>query len=244
MFRKEILDIDNSFEKLSQATIFEDYIKGRKAGIIIDSVNNTIPIVRTTTKYNNPVQRFQQCHYDLVRKIRETFKEDGLQFNNAMVELYDSNYRRMGFHTDQALDLEKDSYICLFSCYETTPTKPQDIRTLQVKNKLSEEEFTVSLDHNSAVLFSTQTNCKHLHKIILSSNCSNNKWIGITFRLSKTFVNFQNGIPFIEDKFLKLASEEEQKEFRTFKRSENTEIDYNYPEIDYTISASDLMELV
>ena len=50
-----------------------------------------------------------------------------------MIEIYDSKYCKMGFHTDQSLDLQENSYIGIFSCYNDPTTK--DLRKLKVKNK-------------------------------------------------------------------------------------------------------------
>ena len=75
-----------------------------------------------------------------------------------------------------------------------------------------------------------------------------NKWLGITFRLSKTFIKFVDDKPHIvtDDgklgKELRIATNFEKKEFYKHKSNENAyDGIYNYPEIDYTISKSDLM---
>ena len=39
----------------------------------------------------------------------------------------------MKYHSDQALDLADNSYICIFSCYDN----PINLRTLRIKNKLT-----------------------------------------------------------------------------------------------------------
>lgn len=253
MFKKIILDIDtNLFESLEKSINFENIAKGRKGAVLVNYKNDLVPIIRTTTPYNNPVQPFLPIHYDIMDNIRKKFKKNML-FNNAMVEIYDSNYHTMKFHTDQALDLEEKSYICLFSCYENVSNNPLDIRKLQVKNKTTNESFEVSLDNNSAVLFSTSDNHNHLHKIILDqSNQSRkrktnspNQWLGITFRLSKTFIKFVHNIPNIypTNQILRLANSEEKKEFYKYKANENSSCQYTYPEINYTISKSDMLPL-
>lgn len=40
-----------------------------------------------------------------------------------MIEIYDSKYRKIKFHTDQAFDLVEDSHICIFSCYNDINTE-------------------------------------------------------------------------------------------------------------------------
>jgi len=64
VIKKFILDIEtNLFDELSSSTTFEDVGKGRKGAIIVNIKNNLIPIIRTTTNYNNPVQNFLPIHY-------------------------------------------------------------------------------------------------------------------------------------------------------------------------------------
>ena len=149
----------------------------------------------------------------------------------------------MGFHTDQSLDLADDSYICLFSCYNNPSTK--DIRKLKIKNKTNNICSEVLLKHNSIVLFSLVTNHEHVHKIVLEENTENNLWLGITFRLSKTFVKFTDNIPYLypDNIILRLANDIEKKEFIKHKGIENIKNNYIYPKIDYTIGISDLMNI-
>ena len=94
----------------------------------------------------------------------------------------------------QTLDLNKNYYICIFSCYDDPTTK--NLRKLKIKDKITNECFDVILDHNSIVLFSVNINQKHLHKIVLEQNGSNDLWLGITFRQSKTFISFHNEMPY------------------------------------------------
>ena len=249
------LDIpENLFEELSKSVEFEDIVKGRKGANLVDDRNGLkpelvlIPIVRTTTVYNDTVQRFSSVHYDLIQQIRDKSDLD-IDFNNAMIEIYDSSYRKMKYHTDQALDLAPDSYIGIFSCY-SDPTK--EIRTLKIQNKVTKEHSELILDQNSVVLFSVETNQQHVHKIVLETNKSNpvqdNKWLGITFRLSKTFIQFKNQnqyiIPYFyqSNKILRMANQEERKEFYKHKSRENQTVGYVYPDIDYTINQSDLIQ--
>jgi hypothetical protein len=114
MFNKKVLNFDiNLFNQLSESVIFEEIIDGRKGAILVDKKDELIPLVRSTTVYNRPAQIFSKIHYDILEKIKN---ETNLDFNNALIELYDSRYCTMGYHSDQALDLADDSYICLFSC--------------------------------------------------------------------------------------------------------------------------------
>jgi len=250
------LSKDISFTSLKESIDFEDVCKGRKGAILVNPVNESIPIVRTTTNYATPVQQFTEKHYKLIKIIKNVIKasrdenesEFTIDFNNAMIEIYDSIYHKMGFHTDQSLDLQDDSYICLFSCYEKPPINP---RKLKIQNKTTKECSEVVLNNNSIAVFSTKTNHHHIHKIVLDNYLKepDNKWLGITFRLSKTFVNFIDGKPHfsgsksnLAGKELRIASHSEKKEFYKHKSNENAQNGvYEYPEIDYTISQSDLM---
>lgn len=249
MFTKIILDNEkNIFPELMKITDFEDVTKGRMGAILVDVQNDLIPLVRTTTKYINPAQNFKSIHYDIMEKIKQQAHINEIKFNNALIEVYDNQYCTMGFHSDQALDLADDSYIGIYSCYEN----PQDMkqsnsRKLIIKNKTTNKLSEIIMDHNSVILFQLSTNQQHLHKIILDNNTNNknNKWLGITFRLSKTFIHPINDIPFFHqtNDVLKLANEEESKNFYKLRSEENKSTNFKYPEITYTISMSDLLQV-
>lgn len=249
MFSKYIINFENLFDELLKSTEFEDITNGRKGAILVDYKNDLIPIVRTTTNYNKSVQKFLSIHHKIIDNIKEVSNNHKLEFNNAMIEVYDSTYRTMGYHTDQALDLADDSYICIFSCYSDNSTV--DIRKLKLKNKITGECSEILLEHNSLVLFPVSTNGKYLHKIVLENmHMKDKKWLGITFRLSKTFINFVNdsseiAVPYFypSNIVLSLANEKEKQEFMKHKSSENLNIDYIYPDIHYTISLSDMMSI-
>jgi len=86
-------------------------------------------------------------------------------------------------------------------------------------------------------LFDMKNNRENLHKIICDEATSKDndiKWLGITFRLSKMFISYPPT--------LKLASENNKKEFYKLRSQENQQIDFVYPEINYTISPSDLIK--
>ena len=246
MFKKFIIDLkSNLFDELSTSTKFEDIAKGRQVAVLVNDKHDLIPIIRTTTVYNEPAQKFLPIHHNIMDHIRKKTKLN-ITFNNASIEIYDFHYRNMKFHTDQSLDLKCNSYICLFSCYENDSNNSKDIRKLQIQNKITKECSEISLDNGSIVLFSTSANHEHLHKIILESNTSTNKWLGITFRLSKTFIKFNDNVPYIypTETILRIATNEEKKNFFKHKGNENLNIEYTYPEIDYTISISDTLFVI
>lgn len=204
-----------------------------------------IPIVRTTSKYNSPAQHFTPIHDEVVQQIQIASGRDTLNLNHATCEIYDYRYRTMKYHTDQALDIASHSYICLFSCYENeNETHP---RILKIRNKETNEETVLELSHNSCVLFSEATNQAHVHKIEAagSDKLAGGRWMGLTFRLSKTLIRFTDGIPHFTANNMKLrmADEEEQREFYIMKGQENATADHAYPEIAFTISDSDLLPL-
>jgi hypothetical protein len=128
----------------------------------------------------------------------------------------------MKYHSDLSIDLVPGSYIGIYSCY---PVNSIARRILVVKNKKTGLTSEITLEDKTMVLFDTYTNLKYLHKIT-----GRGVWLGITFRLSNTYV----------DK-LRLATDEEKKEFLRIRRLENQNIDFKWDSIDYTISPSDLL---
>ena len=246
-FERYSIDHDeNLFPLLYQSVKWEDFSKGRQIAVLHRAENGSVPLVRTTTVYESPSQPFQPIHQSVINQIREVSGIQNLLLNNAMLEVYDERYKTMKFHTDQALDLDPDSYICLFSCYEQGADSHP--RVLTVKNKDSEEEFEVPLLHHSVVIFSTVTNQKHLHKVEGRDLPKNHKsrWMGFTLRLAKTSVKFIDGIPTlisgpVQQGELTLATEEERRAFFGFKGSENKSSEFEWPDIRYTISPSDRM---
>ncbi len=236
MFQKHILDIDShSFSKLQHSVEWEQFSKNRQGAILVhEEKDDSLPIIRTTTSYKKPSQKFSLIHHNLIEEIRTRAGEE-LYFNNAMIEIYDSKYTKMGFHSDQALDLDENSYICLFSCYEDENENWP--RKLVVKNKITGDTFDILLNHNSAVLFSKKDNDEHLHKIVTDIKAPKSKWLGLTFRLSKTFVKkHDNVFTFQNGKQLTQATETEKMEFFKHKSLENAQVGYKYPEIYYTLS--------
>ena len=100
------------------------------------------------------------------------------------------------------------------------------------------------MTHNSVAAFSVDTNRRFKHKIALDepTRMPENRWLGVTFRTSKTFVRFRDGRPYFPDGAHLLPADEEQRnEFYRLRRRENNETDFAYPPLTYTISESDLM---
>jgi hypothetical protein len=249
-FFKINLDLKtNLFNDLLKGTDFESVAKGRIGNHLVNADGNGIPIVRTTTKYNIPAHNFSAIHHMIVDRINNLADVPALHFNNALIEVYDSSYFKMNYHSDQALDLDNDSYIGVFSCYENPDELfEQHIRKLKIRDKVSEEEFEYSLTHNSVILFSTATNTRFQHKIVLDAapnskpSAPDNKWLGITFRQSKTYIQFKDKLPyFANGKQLELANKEQESEFYKLRGQENRELNFVYPELTYTVNVADTM---
>lgn len=240
------------FTELSGAADFEDVAKGRKGNHLVDMQEGRAPLVRTTTKYNIPANCFSGMHRTIIQSIRNEANgivPSPIDFNNALIEIYDHTYTKMKFHSDQSVDLAGDSFIALFSCYEQSDALPVSaIRKLKVKSKTSEEEFEFLLENNSVILFSLETNSRFQHKIVLEPVKGakpaepGNRWLGITFRQSKTYIQFKDGQPcFSDGTILHLADEEQSKEFYRLRGMENESVDFIYPNISFTLSPADLL---
>jgi hypothetical protein len=229
----------NVFKDLSESITFEKTAKTRQVANLVQSdEHGHLPIVRTTTSYRNPVQSFSPAFLGLGDTIVSAINsKTGTipEFNNAMVEVYEASYQKMGFHTDHAQDLTPDSYICIFSCYENNKDGGNP-RLLVVKEKQTGTEQVIEMRHGQCILFSTATNALHVHSIM--GNGCKRRWLGVTFRLSKTFVERRGDELYFagSDKLLRRATEEETLEMRKCKSMENSEIEYVWPEMDYTIS--------
>jgi hypothetical protein len=233
----------NPFEELRAAVRFEELGKGRRGAALVQPDELAgVPLVRTTTKYANPVQLFRPAHVRLAVTV-QTAVALPHGFNNALIEIYTNEYTSMGTHSDQALDLADGSVIALFSCYEH-PERADPPRKLLVESKEpGGERAAIPLTHNSVIVFSVAANGLLRHKIVLdaATRTVGNRWLGVTFRTSKTFVQFTDGQPhFADGTPLTLATNEQTREFYRLRRRENDETDFTYPPVTFTISESDL----
>jgi hypothetical protein len=98
------------------------------------------------------------------------------------------------------------------------------------------------------MLFSVETNTKYQHKIVLEPVpnakplVADNKWLGITFRTSKTYIRFHDNEPrFSNGTLLELAGKEQETEFYKLRGQENRELNFVYPELTYTVNVADRM---
>lgn len=243
----------NLFTDLMHSADFETTGKGRLGNHLVDVQNQTIPIVRTTTRFQTPAVAFSSIHNQLVEQINDALLAcqsniPTQKFNNALIEVYDSSYSKMGFHSDQALDLENNSFIALFTCYEQPDELEEShMRKLVIKDKTEEEESEIVLQHHSVILFSVESNRRFQHKIVLhspmnSKTMHNNRWLGLTFRTSKTSIQFKDKIPYFSaGELLTLANTDQESEFFKLRGQENRELDFTYPPLLYTISNADLL---
>ncbi|MER7468585.1 hypothetical protein [Streptomyces sp. NPDC097981] len=234
---------ENFFAELSASARLEDVGKGRRGAVLTKTDEaDGVPLVRTTTEYRGPAQRFQAVHERLAQQIQERAALS-VGFNNALIESYTNVYKTMGSHSDQALDLANRSFIAVFSCYQYPEAGPP--RKLIFESKGSGvDKFEIPLAHNSVVAFSVDSNRRLRHKIVLDApiQAADNQWLGVTFRASKTFVRFRDGHAYLPQGARLVSADDEQKrEFYRLRRRENNETDFVYPLLTYTISESDLM---
>ncbi|MFH9138244.1 alpha-ketoglutarate-dependent dioxygenase AlkB [Streptomyces sp. NPDC017524] len=234
---------EDLFTELSASARLEDVGKGRRGAVLTRTDEaRGVPLVRTTTRYSSPAQRFRAVHERLARHVQERAALP-VGFNNALIESYTNAYTKMGSHSDQALDLADDSFIAVFSCYPRPEAGPP--RKLIFESKDSgDEKFEIPLSHHSVVVFSVDANRRLRHRIVLEnpSGLADNLWLGVTFRTSKTFVLHRDGQAHLpQGARLTSADEEQRGEFYRLRRRENRETDFVYPSLTYTVSESDLM---
>ncbi|MER5864389.1 alpha-ketoglutarate-dependent dioxygenase AlkB [Kitasatospora sp. NPDC002040] len=231
------------FAELSASARLDAVGKGRTGATLtrVDQAGG-VPLVRTTGRYDSPPQRFRAVHERLAQQVREHAAVPA-DFNNALIEIYTDAYTTMGSHSDQALDLADESFIAVFSCYRDPEAGPP--RRLVFESKESAGEgFEIPLTHNGVVVFSVASNRRLRHKIVADrpARPSEHQWLGVTLRTSKTVIRFrdeQAQLP--QGAQLRPADEEEQQEFYRLRRRENTETDFTYPPLTYTVSPGDLM---
>ncbi|GAA3487367.1 hypothetical protein [Streptomyces cremeus] len=234
---------DDLFAELSASVTWEELGKGRRGAVLtkVDEAGG-VPLVRTTSRYRNPAQRFLPLHARLAQRIQEQAALP-VAFNNALAEHYTDAYRTMGSHSDQALDLADDSFIAVYSCYQYPASGSS--RKLVVESKESAGATAdLPLTHHGFVLFSVASNRRHRHRIVLDTSAAapENPWLGLTFRTSKTLLRHRDGQAHLPcGTRLSAADDEQRREFYRLRRRENTETDFDYPTLTCTISESDLV---
>ena len=58
-----------------------------------------IPLVRSTTKYNKPIQKFQKIHHEIIDKIKKVTGYS--EFNNALKDSNGSQFVNYFFNIDK-----------------------------------------------------------------------------------------------------------------------------------------------
>ncbi|MFB7905693.1 hypothetical protein ACFC1T_04650 [Kitasatospora sp. NPDC056076] len=233
------------FAELSGSALLEELGKGRR-GTTLTRPDGTggVPLVRTTTRYAHPAQRFRPVHERLARRIQEHAGLP-LAFDNALFESYTNAYTTMGAHSDQALDLAEGSFIAVFSCYRDPDAGPPRRLIVESKEPVGGERFELPLTHDGVIVFSVESNRRLRHRIVLDKPvpATDNVWLGLTFRTSKTLLRFgDDGHPYLpQGARLTSADEEQRREFYQLRRRENQETDFVYPPLTYTVSDSDLL---
>jgi hypothetical protein len=242
-FQTTILNLGewNAFQDLLSGVDLEPITTGRLGGTLGLIQNGLVPLVRTTSRYTLSIQNMTKHHQRLLQHIQKIPPNECI-YNNALIEVYGHQYRSMGYHSDQAQDLDEKSSICLFSCYNNPNTK--SLRNLHIKNKSTGQQDVIILKHNSIVTFSVKTNAQFVHKIVLeNADDDKTQWLGLTFRTSKTFIEFQDNTPYFSktDRQLLLATKEQEKQFYKQRSLENATTDHVWPVLNYTLSPSDLL---
>jgi len=248
-----------SFEELLACTAFERLTADREGAIVTDvregDEKDRTSLVRSTSRYLSPTRPFHAHHRAVAEAATKAIGSRPL-FDNAMIELYGPGYRKMGFHTDPALDLVPGSTIALFTLYENRNENENDMRKLVVKRKDDSIVRDIVLEHGSVVFFSTDANAEHVHKIVPVEAAAPNKeegkgrWLGITLRCSRTWVD-PDGYLLTDScdeakKKLRLATPEDERLFfrcRGIENREKTSAQHIYPyeSIDFTLSPGDLL---
>lgn len=229
------------FAALSASVRLEDLGKGRRGAVLVADDPRGIPIVRTTTTYALPAQRFRPIDTTLARQIGACASL-AVPFNNALLEVYTDAYTTMRAHSDQALDLDDTGEIAVFSCYEH-PGAGSSRRLLVESKEPGGPSFVLPLLHGHVVVFSAETNRRFRHRLVLDPDTGvrDNRWLGLTFRTSKTWVCIRDGQAVLADGTpLTLANDEQRREFLQLRRRENQETRFVYPRITFTLSPGDL----
>jgi hypothetical protein len=226
----EILSLPNPPPFAALADDLEPVCRGRRGGIVVDD-RDGVPVVRSTTPYQQPTARFRRVHHDLVDAICAALPGRPIaRFNNLMVETYTGAYRRMGFHTDMALDLAPSSVIAIYSCYDRVDATQ---RQLVVRDKVTGATTRHAMPAGSVVLFDLDFNRRHVHKIVLPpGGRPTGVWLGVTLRCSNTLASE-----------LHMADEQERANLLRLRGEENRRVDFQWPALACTLSPGDLMPI-
>jgi hypothetical protein len=233
------------FTRIGAEVEFECSASAGREGAIVVAMPATgaVPLVRSMTAYDSPAQVMGPALQHLTAIVAPMLGAAASAFNNVMVERYQSPYRTMGPHTDQALDLADASWICIFTCYNKPDT--EDVRTLVCTDKATGDRADIPLRHNSCVAFSVEENRRMRHQIVARGKPDpHTTWLGVTMRTSKRALVFADGRPYLHEGVpLVLADESQRRAAFALRRRENLEREFEYAHnaVHFTVSPSDLM---
>ena len=234
-----IVRTDANFEALAAGVALEAVGTGRWGNHLTRPAAEGVPIVRSTTRYTNPAHVFTDAHAEAADRVAAAHPERPC-FDHALLEIYDQRYAKMGYHCDQSLDLADYTFIAILSAYDAPlPASGAGMRRLCVKSKTTDERFELPMEPGTAIVFSTWTNTRYLHKIVLRA-AAPVRWLGLTLRRSKTRVRYDAVHTLPGGARLRLADEDERRAFYRLRGVENRGVGVRYPSLDYTISEADL----
>jgi hypothetical protein len=195
---------------------FEEVAKGRRGAVLLKKLDTEtdalVPLVRSTTKYSARHQWLGAAHANVLSHL--AFQR--VPTNNILIEQYTWEYRAMGAHSDQCLDLDLASDIALLTLYSDPDNPRCDKRKLVIVHKTTGEQRVIVLEHGSCVVFSVEQNAEFLHRIVPVSDDvdmpNGTTWLGLTCRCSKRRVAVHSdGNAFLESgQRLQLAASKEQ----------------------------------
>lgn len=227
--------------------------RGREAAVFVRAGEGSlaVPLVRTSTAYSLRRRWFTS---DLCELCAAIGRPDA---NVALVERYSCEYSAMGPHSDMALDLDPDSVISLFTCYEPAVEADVHFRNLAFYDKtVVDKQWAVPLRHNAVVNFLVHENARMRHAILPVRAAvrppSTVVFVGVTLYKAKTFIDFDSGCTLVPSgKTLRLATTtDEQRDIWRRKGVENFALtteeawgDFcrNDPDHELTISPADLL---
>ena len=252
-----------AFAQLVEDTpTLEDVCPGRRGCSLYHAAPDAphVPLARSTTSYKNPLAPMRGAVRAVAEGLARAHGQAPAFYNTALAEVYDARYATMGYHSDQAQDLEPGTHIAVYSCYASAPADPaRPPRVLLVKPKAAPPgtvPWRVPLPHHAAVCFDLAANRTHVHSIRLNREApdhADNDWYGLTLRRSRSAVTRASPPALVEvvqgeavSTPLHLAADAERRALMAARRSENREcVDGTggvYPApCGATLSAGDLM---
>ena len=179
---------DTIFDKLMEECKWYDLVhrgitSSRYVSLQGNVTDNMYPLYRYPSDTEHPVNDWTPT----VKLIRDYLQiRFGYNCNHVKIQLYPNGESAIGYHSDKTLDIKRGSTIvnCSFS-------KKNVSRTFVIKNKITGELTTFTMNNNSMVTFDTNTNMKFLHKIKKEDDSVGPR-ISLVFRTIDTFVTIDD----------------------------------------------------